>query len=104
MSGHEDLLDFKYDANSPGVDQLLGQSDPEEEAMEQDDKVIIVEECQSQNLCSILVCGEKDLFSQEELSDSQLVTFINTPTQEDVPVVLACSQEVKDALLPVPLD
>ena len=48
--------------------------------------------------------GAKDLFSQEELSDSQLVAFINTPTQEEVPVALTCSQEVKEALWPVPLD
>ena len=45
MSGHKDLLDFKYNANTPGVDQLLGQSDPEDEAMEQDNEVVFVEEC-----------------------------------------------------------
>ena len=82
----------------------MGQSYPEDVDMEQDDEVVIMEECQSQDLGSMLACGEKDLFSQEELSDSQLVTFINAPTQEDVPVALACPQEVEDALWSVPLD
>ena len=65
--------------------------------MEQDDEVVIVEGCQSQVLGSMLACREKDLLSQEELSNSQLVTVINAPTQEDIPVVLACFQEVEDA-------
>ena len=53
----------------------------------------------------MMACGKKDLFSQEEeLSNSPLVTFINAPTQEDVPVVLAYSQEVEEYLWPVPLD
>ena len=38
--------------------------------MEQDNEVVIVEECQSQDLISMLACGEKDVFRQEELSDS----------------------------------
>ena len=43
--------------------------------------------------------------SQEEvLSDSQLEAFINTPTQDNNPVVLARSQEVEDALQPLPLE
>ena len=104
MSSLEDPLDFEYNANTPEVDQLLDQSDPEDVDMEQDNKVVIVEECQSQDLGSMLACGEKDLFSHEELSDSQLVAFINAPTQEDIPVALACHQEVKDALLSMPLD
>ena len=98
MSSFEEPLDFKYNANVPEVDQLLGQSDPEDVDTEQDNKVVIVEECQSQDLGSMLACGEKDLFSQEELSDSQLVTFINALTQEDVPVALAHPQEVEDTL------
>ena len=40
--------------------------------MEQDDEVVIMEECQSQDLGSMLACGERYLFSQEELSDSHL--------------------------------
>ena len=43
MSGQEHLLDFEYDDNALGVDQLLGQSDPEDKPMEQDKDVIIVE-------------------------------------------------------------
>ena len=45
MSGFKELLDFEYNANAPEVDQLLGQSDPEDVDMEQDNDVIIVEEC-----------------------------------------------------------
>ena len=104
MSGFEEPSDFEYNAKAPEVDQLLGQSNPEDVDMEQDNKVVIVEECQSQDLGSMLACGEKDLFSQEELSDSQLVTFINAPTQEDIPVALARPLEVEDALHSVPLD
>ena len=79
MSAFEEPLDFEYDAKAPEVDQLLGQSYPEDVDMEQDDEVVIMEECQSQDLGSMLACGERDLFSQEEdLSDSQLVTFINS--------------------------
>ena len=104
ISGFTEPLDFEYDANAPKVDQFLDQSDPEDETMEQDDEVVIVEECQSQDFGSMLGCGEKDLFSQEKLSDSQLVAFINAPTQEGVPVALACSQDVEEALWPVPLD
>ena len=95
MSGFKEPLDFEYDANTPEVNQLLGQSYPGDSDMEQDDKVVIVKECQSQDLGSMLACGEKDLFSQEDLSDSLLVAFINAPTQEDVPVALAHSPEVK---------
>ena len=52
---------------------------------------------------SLLACGEKDLFSQEEdLSDSQLVAHVNAPNQKD-PVVPALSQEVEEALQPLPL-
>ena len=102
--GFKEPLDFKYDANAPEVDQLLGQSNPEDVDMEQDDKVVTVEECQSQDLSSMLACGEKDLFSQEELSNSQLVAFINAPTQEDIPVAPPCPQELEDALRSMPLD
>ena len=63
-----------------------------------------MEECQAQDLGSMLAYGEKDLFSQEELSNSQLVTFINSPTQEEVPLAPAHLQEVEDALQSVPLD
>ena len=52
----------------------------------------------------MLACREEDLFSQEELSNFQLLAIINAPTQEDVPVALACPQEVKDALQSMPLD
>ena len=62
MSGFQEPLDFEYDANAPKVDQLLDQSDPEDINMEQDDEVVIVEECQSQDFGSMLVCGEEDLF------------------------------------------
>ena len=66
--------------------------------MEQDDKVVFLEERQPEDPGSLLFCGEKDLFSQEEaLSNSQLLAAVNAPTQED-PVVLACSQEVEEAL------
>ena len=104
MSGFQEPLDFEYDANAPKVDQLLDQSDPEDMDMEQDDEVVIVEECQSQDFGSMLACGEEDLFSQEELSNFQLLAIVNAPTQEDVPVALACPQEVKDALQSMPLD
>ena len=91
-------------SNTPGVDQLLGQSDLEDKPMEQDDKVVIVEEYQSEDPGSLLACGEKDLFSQEEdLSNSQLVDYVNAPTQEENPVVPARSQEVHDTLQPLPL-
>ena len=49
MSRFQEPLDFEYDANSPKVDQLLDQSDPKDMDMEQDDEVVIVEECQSQD-------------------------------------------------------
>ena len=104
MSGFQEPLDFEYDANAPKVDQLLDQSDPEDIDMEQDDEVVIVEECQSQDFGSMLACGEEDLFSQEELSNFQLLAIVNALTQEDVPVALACPQEVKDALQSMPLD
>ena len=52
----------------------------------------------------MLACGKKDLFSKEELSNSQLVAFINAPTQGDVLVALACFLEVEEALSPMPLD
>ena len=97
MSGFQEPLDFEYDANSPKVDQLLDQSDPQDVDIEKDNEVFIMEECQSQDLGSMLACGEKDLFSQEELSNSQLLTFVNAPTQEDVPVALAHPQEVEGA-------
>ena len=72
--------------------------------MEQDDEVVIVEVCHSEDPGSLLACGEKDLFSQDEdLSDSQLADYINAPTQEDNPVVPARSQEVDDTLQPLPL-
>ena len=80
MSGFQAPLDFKYDANAPEVDQLLGQSNPEDMDMEHDNEVVIVEECQSQDLGSMLACGEKDLLSQENLSDSHLVAFFNPLT------------------------
>ena len=63
MSGQEHLLDFEYDDNALGVDQLLGQSDPEDKPMEQDNEVIFLEENQSEDPGSLLACGEKDLFS-----------------------------------------
>ena len=62
MSGFQEPLDFEYDSNAPKVDQLLDQSDPEDMDMEQDDEVVIVEECQSQDFGSMLACGEEDLF------------------------------------------
>ena len=69
--------------NAPGVDQLLGQSNPE-------DEVIIVEECQSEDPSSLLACREKDLFSQEEdLSSSQLVAYVNTPIRRILWFLLA---------------
>ena len=83
MCVQEHLLDLEYDNNALGVDQLLGQSDPEDKPMEQDNKVIIVEEHQSEDPGSLLAFGEKDLFSQEEdLSNFQLVAYINTSTQK----------------------
>ena len=63
MSGFEEPRDFQYNADAPEMDQLLGQSDPEDEAMEQDKEVVIVEECQSEDPGSLLACGEKDLLS-----------------------------------------
>ena len=71
--------------------------------MEQDNNILIVEERQPEDPGSLLACGEKDLFSQEEdLSDSQLAAYVNAPSQED-PVVPACSQEVEEALQPLPV-
>jgi len=73
--------------------------------MEQDEEVIIVEECQSEDTGSLVACGEKDLCSQEEdISNSQLATLINAQTKKDIPMVLAFFWDIEDALLPVQLD
>ena len=71
--------------------------------MEQEYKLVFVEERQPEDPDSLLACKEKDLFSQEEdLSDCQLLAAVTAPTQEDS-VVPARSQEVEELLQPLPV-
>ena len=63
MSAQDHLPDYEYDESALSEDYLLGHSDPEEEPMEQDNKVVFVEERQPEDPGSLLACGEKDLFS-----------------------------------------
>ena len=50
-----------------------------------------MEEVQPEDPGSMLSCREKDLFDEEDLSDSQLVAAVSAPTQGD-PKVPAWSQ------------
>ena len=60
MSDQDFLLDCEYDVSALGEDNLLDQSDPEVEPMEQD-KVVIVEERQPEDPDSLLACREGPL-------------------------------------------
>ena len=48
------------------------------------------------------MCGEKDIFDDDPLTDSQLMAVVNAPTPVD-PVVPARSAETEEALQPVPI-
>ena len=66
--------------------------------MEQED--VMLEEEQPVNPGHMLACNGRDIFEEDDCTDSQLLAAVNAPTQED-PVVPARSAEVEAALQPV---
>ena len=87
----EILLEFECD-DVQGEDLLDQSANSEEEPMEQE--VVMLEEVQPADPGHMLACGDNDIFSEHNLTNSQLVAAINVPTQED-PGVPAQSPEVE---------
>ena len=94
MSDNLDVLDYECD-NDQGLGLLDQSADLEDESMEQE---VIVLEDPGQGLA----CSGRDIFclKEDNLTNSQLLVAVNTPTQED-PGVPARSAEVEAALQPV---
>ena len=62
-----------------------------------------MEEVQPVDPGHMLACGDRDIFTEGNLTDSQLVVAVNAPTHED-PRVPAQYPEVEVALQPIPIE
>ena len=60
----------------------------------------MLEEEQPVDQGHLLACNGRDIFEEDDLTDSQLVFDVNAPTQED-PGVPARSAELEEALQPI---
>ena len=97
MSDELNLLDYEWDEDQ-GVELLNQSADLEEEPMEQE--VIVLEEEQPVDPGQGLACSGRDVFEEDSLTNSQLLAYVNAPTEED-PRVPARFAEVEAALQPV---
>ena len=88
-------LDYKHDDHG---DMLLNGSDDQKEPMEVADQ----KEGPTEDTLRFLMCGEREIFSQDSLMDSQLVAVVNASTPMDPVVSPARDPETEDALEPSP--
>ena len=63
----------------------------------------MLEEVEPADPVHMLACGDRDIFAEGNLTDSQLVAAVNAPTHED-PRVPTQYPEVEVALHPVPIE
>ena len=78
MSDEHNLLDYECDDQG---EELLDQSEDLEELMEQED--VVLEEEQPEDPGHMLACCGRGIFEEDDLSTSQLVVAVNTPTPVD---------------------
>ena len=90
----DNILDYECD-DIRGEDLLDQSADLEEEPMDQE--VIMLEEVQPADVGHKLACSDNDIFTEDDIIDSQLERAVNIPTQE-YPGVPAQSSEVEEAL------